>query len=84
MNRYETAKGGSPRRRKTSREMLERWRAAGYPKCYTEDVNGKRILDADARRESLNERKHPLIAALRLLRGKLEYRRSLKRLNHGL
>jgi len=74
-------RGASPRRRKTSREMLERWRAAGYPKHYREDTDGTRIWDLPARRESLNERKHPLIAALRILRGKLEYRRSLKLLN---
>jgi len=74
-------RGGSPRRRKTSRELLERWRNAGYPKHYREDTDGTRIWDLPARRESLNERKHPLIAALRILRGKLEYRRSLKLLN---
>ena len=84
MERYETAKGGSPRRRKMSRGLLERWRAAGFPRYYRENNDGERIWDLPARRESLNERKHPLIAALRLLRGKLEYRRSLKRLNHGL
>jgi len=79
---YQNAiRGASPRRRKTSRELLERWRAAGYPRHYREDTDGKRIWDLPARRESLNERKHPLIAALRILRGKLEYRRSLKLLN---
>ena len=77
-------RGGSPRRRKTSRELLERWRAAGYPKYYREDKDGARIWDLPARREALDARRHPFIAALRLLRGKLEYRRSLKRLNHGL
>jgi hypothetical protein len=61
--------------------MLERWRAAGYPKCYTEDVNGKRILDAEARREALEDRAHPAVAALRRLKGALDYRLSLRRLN---
>jgi len=77
-------RGGSPRRRKTSRELLERWRAAGFPKYYRENTDGTRIWDLASRREALDARRHPFIAALRLLRGKLEYRRSLKRLNHGL
>ena len=77
-------RGGSPRRRKTSRELLQRWRAAGFPKHYRENNDGERIWDLPARRESLNERKHPLIAALRLLRGKLEYRRRIKKLNYNL
>ena len=78
---YTIDRGVSVRRRKTSRELLERWRRAGYPKHYREDHGGKRIMDADALREALDARRSPALRALRGLRGLLEYRRALKRLD---
>lgn len=80
-NAYVNAGGGSARRRRTCRELLDRWKAAGFPENYREDQSGRRIIDMAARRERLNDLIMPVSAELRKQRGELLFKRKMARLS---
>jgi hypothetical protein len=72
--------GGSVKRRRDVRQFLDGWRRDGFHSHYRQDQDGNRIIDTEARRQQLEDRQHPIRATLRRLKGELEYRRRLRRL----
>jgi hypothetical protein len=76
----ETERGGSVPRRKASRDLLDGWKNANFPTHYCTDQNGNRLLSNADRRELLDDRAHPWKAKMRALKGEIEYRQRLKKL----
>lgn len=73
-------RGGSLKRLKASKDFLEAWKSAGYPKHFHTDMNGVRIWDKKAREEALYFKEHPEAYRLHKEQAELNYRQKLKRL----
>jgi hypothetical protein len=78
--KMEKAIRGSVRQVIDYQTFLESWKRHGFPKNFSCDKNGKRILDAPAMREMLEYREHPERRRDRILRGELEFRAKTRRL----